>query len=80
MKTFRIGDLVCYEDDFVNNFEFVKDSYLEDNGRFVGTIIGWSKDIGEPTCAKIRWFDWFKTGPTETVEYFREIKLISGER
>lgn len=80
MKTFRIGDLVCYEDDFVNEFEFVDDSYLEDNGRFVGTIIGWSKSFDGRTCAKIHWFDWFKAGPTQTVEYFREIQLISGER
>jgi hypothetical protein len=74
MKTFRIGDLVCYEDDFV------KARNPEDDGQFVGTIIGWSKDVGEPTRAKIHWFDLFKTGPTETLEYFSEIQLISGVR
>jgi hypothetical protein len=74
MKTFRIGDLVCYD------YDFAKAKDLQDDGQFVGTIIGWSKDVGEPTRAKIHWFDWFKTGPTETVEYFSEIQLISGVR
>ena len=73
-KTFRIGDLVCYDD------YFVKNRNLEDDGQFVGTIVGWSKASDGSRRAKIHWFDWFKTGPTETVEYFSEIQLISGER
>jgi len=73
-KTFRIGDLVCYDD------YFVKNRNLEDDGQFVGTIIGWLKASDGATRAKVYWFDWFKTGPTETVEYFSEIQLISGER
>jgi hypothetical protein len=71
-KTFRIGDLVCYDD------YFVKNRNLEDDGQFVGTIIGWSESSSGQR-AKVYWFDWFKTGPTETVEYFSEIQLISGE-
>ena len=73
-KTFRIGDLVCYDD------YFVKERNLEDDGQFVGTIVGWSKASDGATRAKVHWFDWFKTGPTQTVEYFSEIQLISGER
>jgi hypothetical protein len=73
-KTFRIGDLVCYDDDFV------KARNIVDDGQFVGTIVGWSKASDGSRRAKIHWFDWFKTGPTETVEYFSEIQLISGER
>ena len=73
-KTFRIGDLVCYDD------YFVKARNLEDDGQFVGTIVGWSKASDGATRAKVHWFDWFKTGPTETTEYFSEIQLISGER
>ena len=73
-KTFRIGDLVCYDDDFV------KARNLVDDGQFVGTIVGWSKASDGSRRAKIHWFDWFKTGPAETVEYFSEIQLISGER
>lgn len=94
MKTFRIGDLVCYEDHFVKarskagNLDFwrsrdmdlwAKARNVEDDGQFVGTIIGWSKDSDGRTLAKIQWFDWFKTGPAETEEYFSEIQLISGE-
>jgi len=79
MKTFRIGDLVCYSQAFrIGDLVCYYDEF--ENGQFVGTIIGWSKDVGEPTRAKIHWFDWFKTGPTETVEYFSEIQLISGVR
>ena len=66
-KTFRIGDLVRYYDEF-------------ENGQFVGTIVGWSKASDGSTRAKIHWFDWFETGPTDTTEYFSEIQLISGER
>ena len=73
-KTFRIGDLVCYDDDFV------KARNIVDDGQFVGTIVGWSKASDGSRRAKVYWFDWFKTGPTETVEYFSEIQLISGER
>ena len=73
-KTFCIGDLVCYDDDFV------KARNLVDDGQFVGTIVGWSKASDGSRRAKIHWFDWFKTGPAETVEYFSEIQLISGER
>ena len=73
-KTFRIGDLVCYDDDFV------KARNLEDDGQFIGTIVGWSKASDGSLRAKVDWFDWFKTGPTETTEYFSEIQLISGER
>ena len=73
-KTFRIGDLVCYDDDFWEARNH------EDDGQFVGTIVGWSKASDGSRRAKIHWFDWFKTGPTETVEYFSEIQLISGER
>ena len=73
-KTFRIGDLVCYDDDFV------KARNLVDDGQFVGTIVGWSKASDGSRRAKIHWFDWFKTGPAETVEYFSEIQLISGGR
>jgi len=73
-KIFRIGDLVCYDDDFV------KARNIVDDGQFVGTIVGWSKASDGSRRAKIHWFDWFKTGPTETVEYFSEIQLISGER
>ena len=68
-KTFRIGDLVRYNDD--NDFAI---------GKCVGTIIGWSKASDGSTRAKVHWFDWFTTGPAETVEYFSEIQLISGER
>ena len=74
MKSFRIGDLVCYE------YDFVKAKKLEDDGQFVGTTIGWLKAYDGRTCAKIKWFDWFKTGPRETVEYISDIHLISGER
>ena len=73
-KTFRIGDLVCYDDNFWEARNH------EDDGQFVGTIVGWSKASDGSRRAKIHWFDWFKTGPTETVEYFSEIQLISGER
>ena len=73
-KTLRIGDLVCYDDDFWEARNH------EDDGQFVGTIVGWSKASDGSRRAKIHWFDWFKTGPTETVEYFSEIQLISGER
>jgi hypothetical protein len=73
MKTFRIGDLVRYDD------EFIKSRNLEDNGESVGTIIGWSESSNGQR-AKVHWFDRFKTGPTQTVEYFSEIQLISGER
>ena len=74
-KTFRIGDLVCYDDDFVSSRN------LEDDGQFVGTIVGWSKGpMSGRSRAMIHWFDWFKTGPTDTTEYFSDIKLISGER
>ena len=74
-KTFRIGDLVCYDDDFVKARNIV-------DGQFVGTIVGWSKASDGSLRAKVHWFDWFKTGPTETTEYFSEIQLISagGER
>ena len=72
-KTFRIGDLVCYDD------YFWEARNHEDDGQFVGTIIGWSQSSSGQR-AKVYWFDWFKTGPTETVEYFSEIQLISGER
>ena len=74
MKTFRIGDLVRYDDDFV------KARNIVDDGQFVGTIVGWSKASDGSTRAKVDWFDWFNTGPTQTVEYFSEIQLISGER
>ena len=73
-KTFRIGDLVCYDDEFWEARNHVGD------GQFVGTIVGWSKASDGSTRAKVHWFDWFKTGPTETTEYFSEIQLISGER
>jgi hypothetical protein len=66
-KTFRIGDLVRYYDEF-------------ENGQLIGTIVGWSKASDGSTRAKIHWFDWFETGPTQTTEYFSEIQLISGER
>ena len=69
-KTFRIGDLVHYNDD----------SSFRIGDKSVGTIVGWSKASDGSTRAKVHWFDWFKTGPTETVEYFSEIQLISGER
>jgi len=65
-KTFRIGDLVRYYDEF-------------ENGQIIGTIIGWSESSNGQR-AKVHWFDWFETGPTQTVEYFSEIQLISGER
>lgn len=72
-KTFHIGDLVRYDD------EFIKSRNLEDDGQCIGTIVGWSQSsYGQR--AKVDWFDWFKTGPTQTVEYFSEIQLISGER
>ena len=45
-KTFRIGDLVCYDD------YFVKERNLEDDGQFVGTIVGWSKASDGSTRAK----------------------------
>ena len=73
IKTFRIGDLVCYDDDFVRSRDF------KDDGQFVGMVIGWSKASDGAIRAKVDWFDWFKTGPTQTVEYFSEIQLISGE-
>ena len=72
-KTFRIGDLVRYDDDFV------KARNLEDDGQCIGTIVGWSQSsYGQR--AKVDWFDWFGMGPEQTVEYFSEIELISGGR
>ena len=67
-KTFRIGDIVRY------------DEAIDSNDKSVGTIIGWSKASGVRTRAKVQWFDWCGSGPTETTEYFSEIQLISGER
>jgi len=78
MKTFRIGDLVCYSQAFrIGDLVCYYDEF--ENGQFVGTIIGWSQS-GSGQCAKVHWFDWFETGPTETIENFSEIQLISGER
>ena len=68
MKTFRIGDIVRYDD------------AIGSNDKSVGTIVGWSKASDRSTRAKIDWFDWCGSGPTQTTEYFNEIQLISGER
>ena len=81
-KTFRIGDLVCYSCATATAGRRggpVRHYDEFENGQFVGTIIGWFQ-TGSGQCAKIHWFDWFETGPTETIEYFSEIQLISGER
>ena len=66
-KTFRIGDIVRY------------DEAIDSNDKSVGTIVGWSKASDRSTRAKIDWFDWCGSGPTQTTEYFSEIQLISGE-
>ena len=66
-KTFRIGDIVRYDEAF------------DSNDKSVGIIVGWSKASDRSTRAKIDWFDWCGSGPTETTEYFSEIQLISGE-
>ena len=67
-KTFRIGDIVRY------------DEAIDSNDKSVGTIVGWSKASDRSTRAKIDWFDWCGSGPTQTTEYFSEIQLISGEK
>ena len=66
-KTFRIGDLVRYND-VIGSME-----------KSVGTIIGWSEATWRQQRAKVQWFDWCGSGPNETTEYFSEIELISGE-
>jgi hypothetical protein len=73
-KTFHIGDLVRYCDNFIVS------RLNEDEANFVGTVVGFSRDSNNRTRIKVDWFDWFGTGPTQTVEYFSELQLISGER
>jgi hypothetical protein len=64
VKTFRIGDLVRYHDEFEKG----------QKAPSVGTIVGWSK----ASDRSLR--DWCGSGPTQTTEYFSELELISGER
>ena len=70
-KTFRIGDLVRYDD----NYDVGIGQTLS-----IGTIVGWSKDSRGQTRADVDWFNWCGTGPCTSREYFSEILLISGER
>ena len=67
-KTFRIGDIVRY------------DEAIDSNDKSVGTIVGWSKASDRSLRAKVDWFNWCGSGPTQTTEYFSELELISGER
>jgi hypothetical protein len=66
-KTFRIGDLVRYND------------VMGSMDKSVGTIIGWSEATWRQHRAKVQWFDWCGSGPNETTEYFNELEVISGE-
>jgi len=66
-KTLRIGDLVRYYDAIG----------LQDKS--VGTIVGWSEATWRQQTAKVQWFDWCGSGPTQTTEYFNELEVISGE-
>lgn len=72
-EIFHIGDLVRYCDDFM------KSRLYKEESSFVGTIVGFSPDQKNRMRVKVDWFDWFGTGPAQTVEYFSEIHLISGE-
>ena len=67
-KTFRIGDLVRYND------------VIGSMDKSVGTIIGWAESTWREQRAKVQWFDWCGSGPNETTEYFNELEIISGER
>ena len=70
VKAFRIGDLVRYHDEFEKG----------QKAPSVGTIVGWSKASDRSLRAKVDWFNWCGSGPTQTTEYFSELELISGER
>ena len=82
VKTFRIGDLVRYDDDYIKGRLQYADMFgrepLESNS--VGTVVGFSRDSSNRTRIKVDWFDWFGMGPEQTVEYFSEIQLIAGGR
>ena len=83
-KTFHIGDLVRYDDDFVKGRLQYGDMFgrepLTPETNSVGTVVGFSRDSSNRTRIKVDWFNWFGMGPEQTVEYFSEIQLISGGR